>query len=165
GSRAVNVVTKSGTNDLHGSLFEFVRNGAFNARDFFAPVRDSLKRNQFGGTVGGPIIHNKLFFFGATQFTIQRSAPVTGTNYIPTPAMQAGDFTKIASPACNNGRQITLRAPFVNNQIPRSQLSAPALKMLTYGYGTAEDDCGTVHFGSLNSVSSQYGVAKMDYQM
>jgi hypothetical protein len=165
GSGAVNVVTKSGTNDFHGNLFEFVRNGAFNARDFFAPVRDSLKRNQFGGTIGGPIVHNKLFFFGGTQFTIQRSAPVTGTNYIPTPAMLAGDFTKITSPACNNGKQITLKSPFVNNTIPASQLSAPALKMLTYGYGTAEDDCGTVHFGSLNSFSSQYGVGKMDYQI
>ena len=165
GSGAVNVVTKSGTNDFHGNLFEFVRNGAFNARDFFAPVRDSLKRNQFGGTIGGPIVHNKLFFFGGTQFTIQRSAPVTGTNYIPTPAMLAGDFTKITSPACNNGKQITLKLPFVNNTISASQLSAPALKMLTYGYGTAEDDCGTVHFGSLNSFSSQYGVGKMDYQI
>ncbi len=165
GSGAVNVVTKSGTNDFHGNLFEFVRNGAFNARDFFAPVRDSLKRNQFGGTIGGPIVHNKLFFFGGTQFTIQRSAPVTGTNYIPTPAMLAGDFTKITSPACNNGKQITLKPPFVNNTISASQLSAPALKMLTYGYGTAEDDCGTVHFGSLNSFSSQYGVGKMDYQI
>jgi len=165
GSGAVNVVTKSGTNDFHGNLFEFVRNGVFNARDFFAPVRDSLKRNQFGGTLGGPIVHNKLFFFGGAQFTIQRSAPVTGTSYIPTPAMLAGDFSKITSPACNNGRPINLRAPFVNNQISRAQLSQPAVKMLTYGFGTAEDDCGTVHFGSLNSFSSQYGVGKMDYQI
>ena len=165
GSGAVNVVTKSGTNDFHGNLFEFVRNGVFNARDFFAPVRDSLKRNQFGGTIGGPIIHNKLFFFGGTQFTIQRSAPVTGTNYIPTPAMLAGDFTRITSPACNNGKQITLRGPFMNNTINPSQLSQPALKMLTYGYGTAEDDCGTVHFGALNSFSSQYGVGKIDYEI
>ena len=165
GSGAVNVVTKSGTNELHGNAFEFVRNGVFNARDFFAPVRDSLKRNQFGGTLGGPIVRNKLFFFGGAQFTIQRSAPVTGTSYIPTPAMLAGDFTKITSPACNGGKQIPLRLPFVNNQISPAQLSQPALKMLTFGYGTAEDECGTVHFGSLNSFSSQYGVGKMDYQI
>ena len=165
GSGAVNVVTKSGTNELHGNAFEFVRNGVFNARDFFAPVRDSLKRNQFGGTLGGPIVRNKLFFFGGAQFTIQRSAPVTGTSYIPTPAMLAGDFTKITSPACNGGKQIPLRLPFVNNQISPAQLSQPALKMLTFGYGTAEDECGTVHFGSLNSFSSQYGVGKMDYHI
>jgi hypothetical protein len=165
GSGAVNAVTRSGTNEFHGDAFEFIRNAYFNARDFFSPVRDSLKRNQFGGTLGGPIKRNKLFFFGGAQFTIQRSAPVTGTNYIPTPAMQTGDFTEITSPVCNGGKQITLKAPFVNNKIPASQLSQPALKMLTYGFGTAEDACGTVHFGSLNSFSSQYGVGKMDYQI
>src|SRR6266700_2718854 len=59
---AVNAVTKAGTNDFHGDAFEFVRNYAFNARNFFAQKRDSLKRNQFGGTVGGPILKNKIFF-------------------------------------------------------------------------------------------------------
>src|SRR5438270_10568235 len=57
----VNAVTKSGTNDFHGDLFEFLRNGDFNARDFFAPTRDTLKRNQFGGVAGGHIIRDKLF--------------------------------------------------------------------------------------------------------
>jgi len=59
-SGAVNAVTKAGTNDLHGDVFEFLRNGALNARNAFALTNDGLKRNQFGGTVGGPIIHNKL---------------------------------------------------------------------------------------------------------
>src|SRR5262245_57945701 len=59
----VNAVTKSGTNEFHGDLFEFVRNGSFNARNFFAARRDTLKRNQFGGVIGGPIKTNKLFFF------------------------------------------------------------------------------------------------------
>ena len=49
----VNVITKSGTNSIHGDLFEFVRNGDFNARNFFAPTQDTLRRNQYGGTVGG----------------------------------------------------------------------------------------------------------------
>src|SRR5205814_3856562 len=57
----VNVVTKSGTNALHGNLFEFVRNAVFNARSFFAASRDQLKRNQFGGTLGGPIVKDRLF--------------------------------------------------------------------------------------------------------
>src|SRR6202040_3400004 len=63
---AVNAVTKSGANEFHGDAFEFVRNGDFNARNFFATQRDSLKRNQYGGTLGGPIKKNKLFFFGAS---------------------------------------------------------------------------------------------------
>src|SRR6185437_6794664 len=60
---AVNAVTRSGTNAIHGDLFEFLRNGDMNARNSFALARDSLKRNQFGGTVGGPILKDKLFFF------------------------------------------------------------------------------------------------------
>src|SRR4030095_1553558 len=60
---SVSLVTKSGTNDFHGDLFEFVRNGKFNARNAFSPRRDTIKRNQFGGTLGGPIVQNKIFFF------------------------------------------------------------------------------------------------------
>src|SRR5438128_11574998 len=63
----VNAVTKSGTNAFHGDVFEFVRNGIFNARNFFATKRDTLKRNQFGGTIGGPIRKDKLFFFAGYQ--------------------------------------------------------------------------------------------------
>src|SRR5712692_7836937 len=74
-SAAVNAVTKSGTNEFHGDLFEFVRNGSMNARNAFALTRDNLKRSQFGGTIGGPIINNKLFFFAGNQTTIQRSTP------------------------------------------------------------------------------------------
>src|SRR5437870_2014276 len=100
---AVSAVTKSGTNEFHGSLFEFVRNKVFNARNAFALRRDGLKRNQFGGTTGGPVIHNKLFFFGAYQGTLTRSEPSDLRAYIPTPAALAGDWTVITSPACNTG--------------------------------------------------------------
>ncbi len=72
---AVNVITKAGSNDFHGDVFEFVRNKIFNARNPYADEKDALKRNQFGGVVGGPIVSNKLFFFGGYQGTIQRSAP------------------------------------------------------------------------------------------
>ena len=69
----VNVVTKSGSNAFHGDLFEYFRNGDLNARNFFAARHDSLKRNQFGGTAGGRIITDKLFFFGGYQGTRKRS--------------------------------------------------------------------------------------------
>ena len=65
----VSIVTKSGTNAWHGDAFEFIRNGALNARDFFSSSRDQLKRNQFGGSIGGPILKNKLFIFGNYQGT------------------------------------------------------------------------------------------------
>src|SRR5207237_5758132 len=60
----VSAVTKSGTNQFHGDLFEFVRNDLFNARNYFAVKGSTLKRNQYGGTIGGPVFKNKLFFFG-----------------------------------------------------------------------------------------------------
>src|SRR6185436_11378302 len=100
---AVNAVTKSGTNQFHGDLFEFVRNYKFNARNFFARKRDSLKRNQFGGTIGGPVRKNKLFFFGGYQGKIEKSNPGTTISFAPTAAMRAGDFTAFASAACNGG--------------------------------------------------------------
>src|SRR5262245_11416948 len=118
---SVGAVVKSGTNDLHGVLFEFVRNSIFNGRNAFAVTRDSLKRNQFGGTVGGPIRRNKLFFFGGYQGTTLRQDPSDNISYVPTAATLAGDFTAITSPTCNAGRQVNLRAtpraPFANNRI------------------------------------------------
>ena len=77
----VNAVTKSGGNEFHGNLFEFVRNGALNARNAFASDRDTLKRNQYGGTFGGPIVKNKLFFFGAYQGTKIRDANAAVCDY------------------------------------------------------------------------------------
>src|SRR5438309_9194002 len=100
GAGAVSMVTKGGGNDFHGDLFEFVRNGIFNARNAFATKRDTLKRNQFGGTVGGPIMKNRLFFFGGYQGTTRRQDPADTVTYVPTAAMLAGDFTAFASPAC-----------------------------------------------------------------
>src|SRR3989454_4974735 len=160
---AVNVVTKSGTNDFHGSLFEFVRNKVFNARNAFALQRDGLKRNQFGGVVGGPIVKNKLFFFAGDQVTRQRSAPVNTIAFVPTPQMLTGDFTTIASPACNNGRQIMLKAPFQNNRIDPASLSIPSLNLVKRLPATT-DPCGQVQFGRRNNANEQIIVGKVDYQ-
>src|SRR5438067_1347084 len=124
---SVSLVTKSGTNEFHGDLFEFVRNGIFNARNAFATKRDTIKRNQFGGTAGGPIIQNKLFFFGGYQATRIRVAPTDNISYVPTAAMLAGDWTTFASPGCNGGRQITLKTPWVNNRIDPALYSKPAV--------------------------------------
>src|SRR5579864_7286780 len=91
----VNAITRSGTNQFHGDLFEFLRNGDLNARDFFAKTRDTLKRNQFGGTIGGPVRKDKLFFFGAYQRTTLRSDSAQNTAFIPNSAMAQGDFSSI----------------------------------------------------------------------
>ena len=161
----VNAVTKSGTNDFHGDAFEFVRNGVFNARDFFATSRDTLKRNQYGGVIGGPIVRNKLFFFGGYQGTSLRSTPPQFISYVPTTAMLGGDFTTFASPVCNNGKQITLPAAlgFVNNQISPSKFDTVALN-IAKGLPTASTDpCGKVTFGLLSNQDEQVVVSRIDY--
>ena len=122
------MVTKSGTNQIHGSLFEFVRNGYFNARNFFAPQADTLKRNQFGGSVGGAIIKNKLFYFGTYQGTRIRSTPFGTVTFVPTAAERQGDFStfskKLTDPLTGQ--------PFPNNVIPVNRLSPAAQYLLNY---------------------------------
>src|SRR3989454_2268602 len=82
----VNIVTKSGSNNIHGDLFEFNRNAIFNARNFFSAQRDALKRNQYGGTIGGPIIKDRTFFFAAYQGTRLRNIGNTTSATVPTQA-------------------------------------------------------------------------------
>jgi carboxypeptidase family protein len=160
---AVSGVTKSGTNDFHGDLFEFVRNYKFNARNFFALKRDTLKRNQFGGTVGGPVRKNKLFFFAGYQGTTTRSDPSDNIAFVPTAAALAGDFTTLASPACNGGRQVTLRSPFVNNRVDTSQYSKAALA-LAAKLPKAQDDCGRIAYGVATRPTEAQVVARGDFQ-
>jgi len=162
-SGSVNLVTKSGTNDVHGDLFEFVRNGIFNARNAFATRRDTLKRNQFGGTVGGPIETNRLFFFAGYQGTTVRQDPADVINFVPTPAMIAGDFTAVASPACNSGRQISLRAPFVNNRIDPAQYSKAGLTFAAR-MPSSTDPCGRIVYGNPSRPNQHMAVGKIDFQ-
>jgi hypothetical protein len=158
----VNLVTKSGSNQIHGDAFEFIRNYHFNARNFFAPARDSLNRNQFGGTIGAPIVKDRMFFFGGYQGRIERSNPNTTISYVPTQAMLNGDFTAITSPACNGGRQLNLTGGFVNNRIDPSRLSPVTLKMLEH-VPVSDDPCGKVQYGIPNNNTEHQGLGKVDY--
>ncbi|HXP85491.1 MAG TPA: carboxypeptidase regulatory-like domain-containing protein [Bryobacteraceae bacterium] len=165
---AINAVTKSGANAYHGDAFEFLRNGDFNARDFFATSRDTLKRSQFGGTIGGPVLprfRNKLFFFTGYQGTIQKSSPPSTIAFVPTSAMLNGDFTQFASPACNGGKQLTLSAAqgFVGNQISPSRFNPAALNIESH-LPVATDPCGKVIFGLLSNSTENLGVSRIDYQ-
>src|SRR3954470_21362686 len=122
----VNVVTRSGSNQLHGSLFEFVRNGALNARNFFAAQSDNLKRNQFGGAVGGPIVHNRLFWFSSYQGTVVHNTSFTNTATVPSAAVRRGDFNE-------TGRNITdplTNQPFPNRTIPADRILPIATALL-----------------------------------
>ena len=156
----VNAVTKSGTNQFHGDLFEFLRNGDLNARDAFATKRDTLKRNQFGGTVGGPVLRDRLFFFGGYQRTTLRSDPSQNTAFIPTAATVTGDFTALA--ACN---KVTLlpSAGFNNNQIAPSLISPVAVNILKT-MPVSNDPCGRTVYGLVANQDEDLYTAKVDYQ-
>jgi len=167
----VNVVTKSGTNDVHGSVFEFNRDHRFNAVNAFAAIDpatgkqrdDGLSRNQFGGAMGGPIARNRLFFFGGYQGTIVHTQPSTLQAFVPTAAMLNGDFTALASPACNAGRQVALRAPYVNNQVAPSQFDPVALKYLQY-IPVSTDPCGRYNYGYPTPSTDNQFIGRVDYQ-
>ena len=145
----VNLVTKSGTNEIHGDIFEFVRNGDFNARNFFAPTQDTLKRNQYGGAIGGPILKNKLFYFGTYQGTKIRSAAQGNVAFVPTAAERTGNFA---------GSGITVTDPatgsaFDNDQIPANKLSAPAQYFLNH-IPLPNGPNGQLTFGGANIVQN-----------
>lgn len=142
----VNIVTKSGTNDFHGDLFEFVRNYDFNARNFFASNRDLLKRNQYGGTIGGPVFIPKLyngkdktFFFFGYQGTKIRNVGNTTSAFVPTAAERTGDFSALLSasnPANPFHKRIQINdrngLPIPGNMLLPSQLDPAALSFLKY---------------------------------
>lgn len=171
---AVNVITKGGSNKFHGDVFEFVRNYMFNAANFFgynaatgAKVRDNLKRNQFGGVLGGPIVKNKLFFFGGFQETIVRSQQAPTAVFVPTPAMMAGDFTTIASTTCQSSA-LTLPAPFVGNKVSPSLFNQQALNAIAAGIPISNGNTGTIGCGQVNvylsaNSTQQQAIGRVDY--
>jgi len=139
----VNVVIKSGGNDIHGGAFHFVRNEAFNARNFFQAPGTKIpvfRRNQFGGFIGGPIVKNKTFFFadyeGSKEFTAD-----TALSTVPTAAERRGDFTnsffnnqptQIFDPVTYNATTRT-RLPFANRTIPANRIDPVAAKVASFG--------------------------------
>ena len=169
---SVSVVTRSGTNSFHGNVFDYVRNYEFNARNSTALVRDSLKQNQFGGTIGGPIKKNKLFFFVGEQSTIKRSNPATNTGYSMTPAMLAGDFTAVASTAfgCQTTSSVTIQnaaGNWVGNTLSPSLMNPIAVKIAKYLPPASNliNQCGQFYYAS-GANDRQYQIpVKLDYNI
>jgi len=168
---SVSAVTRSGTNDYHGNLFYFLRNSGFgSAREYFAPGDSPYKRNQFGGTVGGPIIRNKLFFFGGYQGSIRRENPGDSVANIPTADVLKGDWTTFASAACQ-GSAKSLRSPFVGNRIDPNLYVGPSvfeaneLLKTVQQSGIVPDACGSITYNAPNYENDRQFVGKMDYQM
>jgi hypothetical protein len=159
---SVTVATRSGTNAFHGNVFEYVRNYLFNGRSAPLLVRDSLKQNQFGGTIGGPIMRNKLFFFLGEESTIKRSNPADSQSFSMTPAMLTGDFSVIASTQCQT-KAITLTAPFVNNKIPQGQMDPIAMKIAALLPKDQLNSCGLVDYATGGNQRQYQIPAKVDY--
>ncbi len=104
---AISATIKSGTNQYHGSLFEFLRNDKMDARNFFAATKNPLRQNQFGGTIGGPIRHNRVFFFNDIEHTIVRQGIVFNST-VPSDAMRLGNFSELLG----GSKPKTLKDPF-----------------------------------------------------
>jgi hypothetical protein len=129
----INVITASGTNAVHGSVFEFLRNSAFDAKNFFdsatTPI-PAFRQNQYGGSVGGPVVHNRTFFFASYEGQEVRKS-LTQRFSVPTAAMRDGNFAGqpvIYQPTAVAGG---VRVPFPNNVIPETQLDGVASALLS----------------------------------
>ncbi|MFN7994024.1 MAG: TonB-dependent receptor [Bryobacteraceae bacterium] len=128
------VVTRSGGNELHGTLYEFLRNDDLDSRNFFASRVEPLKQNQFGATLGGPIRRNRDFLFGYYE-GFRNVQGVTQNATVPSDAERVGDFSGLTDP--QTGQPIPLinefaGQPFPNNQVPGFMQNATALKLVNF---------------------------------
>jgi hypothetical protein len=127
-----NVVTKSGTDQFHGDVFEFLRNYAMDAKNYFADSPNPLKQNQFGGTLGGPILKGKLFFFGSYQGTRQNTAINGQIAQVPTAAERTGDFSDLAPEVLTNPNADSPYQFDANNNINPAAFDPTALYILNH---------------------------------
>lgn len=155
----VNVVTKSGTDQIHGDVFEFIQNSALDASDYFAAgYVNPLKQNQFGGSIGGPILKDRLFYFGSYQGTRFRTANNGQIVSVPNANEREGDFsdllpgTQLINPATG--------ANYPNNQIPVSPVATYILNHIPLPNGP--NDQLTFNGGPESQNTDEY-LAKVDY--
>jgi len=161
----VNVVTKSGTNSLHGNLFGFNRNQAYNAANAFSGVVDPLHRTDFGGTLGGPVYiprlyngRDRTFFFFGYQGTRHRQAALN-SGYVPTAAQLSGNFSDVASAITDplNGQV------FPRNQIPVSRFDPASVNLS--GYLPQSTGTGFVYFPKPTRQNIDMINARIDHQI
>lgn len=135
-----NIITRSGTNRIHGTLWEFLRNDAFDANNYFAQTKEPLKQNQFGATIGGPIRKDKTFYFGYYEGFRNRQGE-TALTTVPSVAERGGDFSQLCPEGftggfCNNPQHqlfnVFANAPYPNNQVPQNQFSSISKNLLSF---------------------------------
>ena len=170
----VSVATKAGTNLFHGDVFEFARHHRFNAKAPFAAINpttgerasDGLVRNQYGGVLGGPIVQDKIFFFGAYQGTRTTQTPADIITFIPTAAMMNGDFTTVASSQCRAQGNLTLPPTlgFANNRINPALFSPAAVKIAGM-LPTTSDPCGQIAYSRPTKPTEDMPIGRIDWQL
>ena len=166
---AVNAVTKSGTNVLHGSGFEFFRDDSLNATNAFAARRRRRRATErrvaprsVRRDARRPHRPGKAVLFGAYQGTRINVTPTSLFQFVPTPAMLAGDFTAIASPACNAGRAIALRRAVRRTTRVSRALFSPAALNLTARLPKPENECGQIFFDRKTESSEHIALGRVD---
>ncbi len=181
----VNVVTRSGTNQFHGTGFEFIRNSLFDATNFFSASKDQLHQNQYGGTIGGPILKNKLFFFTGFQRETITASQANKSAYIPTAANLAGDWSLTDPPVGGAktvcGSPAPLYDPITGAALPGNkygQAGGPALptwnpaalKLISYlpkivPLPDGSDACGHVFYSIPNNTFDKQSITRIDYNI
>jgi hypothetical protein len=159
----ISVQLRSGTNQLHGAVFEFLRNNVLDARGYFRPrplPKDTLRRNNFGAVLAGPIVKDKTFFM--VSYEGQRyKAATPSTNIVPTPAMRRGDFSAVLAPISDplNGG-----APFAGNIIPSSRLNPVSVNLINL-YMPLPNSAGAVNYAGVSpQIGDQdQGLARIDH--
>jgi hypothetical protein len=170
----IEVVTKSGTNAFHGDVFEFLRNTDLDARNYFSPTRGAFDQNQFGGTIGGPIRKNKVFFFADYQGTRLTQGIDTGEIPVPSLAERAGNFGGFSGQVGDLSNLLskelgytvspneTLNAVFPGGVIPQRLWSAPATNLLRY-IPTPNNPNGTFSTSAYNqTLQDDKGAYRLD---
>lgn len=160
GGGVVNMVTKSGTNDFHGSFYEYLRHYKMNARNYFAAADDGLKRNQYGLALGGPIMRNRTFFFFGWQGTQLRQRPSTATAVVPTSAERTGNFSGMLP---TQMKDPVTGLPIPNNVIPVAQLDPVAQKILET-IPLPNQAGGLLYFVQASSQSDNQYIGRIDHQ-
>ena len=155
----VNVVTKSGANDLHGSLFEFLRNDVLNPNSWNTTSKPTLRRNQFGGAAGGRIIKDKLFFFGSYSGLRQVTSQVYNNAVVPTALERTGNFSRSKAKPIDSQTGL----PFPNDQIPLGRFDPTALNILNTYIPLANQPSSVYQYQVKNPYNSDEFLGKMDY--
>ncbi len=170
----ISIATKSGSNSVHGGVFDFYRDRIFNAKDYFSHEVNPLHQNQFGAYAGGPIFKNKLFIFGNYQGTRNATASTALNSYLPTPAMLNGDFSALSTNGqesmCTSGSSAICPFGVVsgkpNQLLPGYSYNATAVTIAQTALPTGQQPNGLTYYVSAPYIA-QYdeGTGRLDYDM